>query len=215
MGKTREAGTDLVLAGRELARATVAIILLHGRGSTAESMVALGRALASERTALLAPRAREHSWYPNSFLAPLEENEPKLEESLVEVRAALAQCAAAGIGPERTIFAGFSQGACLATEFVARHPAAYGGLFAFTGGLIGPPGADLHHEGRLDGMAALFSSGDPDPHVPWPRVEDSARELERMGARVQRMRLPGRPHSIEHQEVIAARKLTAQLEALF
>jgi len=105
------------------------------------------------------------------------------------------------------IICGFSQGACLATEFVARYPRPYAALLAFTGGLIGPQGSDLQHPGSLHGVSALFSSGDPDPHVPWTRVEESAHELRRMGAQVQIDRYPGRPHTILPQELSAARIL--------
>jgi predicted esterase len=102
---------------------------------------------------------------------------------------------------------GFSQGACLSSEFVARNPARYGGLIAFTGGLIGPPDADLRHEGNLGGMPALFSSGDPDPHVPWTRVLESAEQFTAMGAEVKTQRYPGRPHTVLPQEIKAARDL--------
>ncbi|HWB99478.1 MAG TPA: hypothetical protein VG672_22365, partial [Bryobacteraceae bacterium] len=100
---------------------------------------------------------------------------------------------------------GFSQGACLATEFVASHPARYAGLVAFTGGLIGPPGSDLAHPGSLEQTPALFLSGDPDPHVPWSRVEESATILQQMGAVVTAQKFPGRPHTISAQELQMAR----------
>ena len=102
---------------------------------------------------------------------------------------------------------GFSQGACLSTEFIARNPARYGGLVAFTGGLIGPAGANLHHAGNLAGMPALFTSGDPDPHVPWSRVLESAKQFTAMGAEVETQRYPGRPHTVLPQEIEAAREL--------
>jgi phospholipase/carboxylesterase len=104
-----------------------------------------------------------------------------------------------------------AQGACLATEFIARHPTHYGAIIAFTGGLVGPSDLDLQHEGSLAGTQALFSSGDPDPHVPWSRVEASARELKRMGARVELMRHAGRPHTILTKELEAARSLIFSL----
>jgi predicted esterase len=90
---------------------------------------------------------------------------------------------------------------------VARNPARYGGLIAFTGGLIGPPDASLHHAGNLEGMPALFSSGDPDPHVPWSRVLASAEQFTAMGAAVKTQRYPGRPHTVLPQEIKSAREL--------
>ncbi len=204
--------TPLLRAGRDLAQAGMAMILLHGRGATAESILPLGEEIGGNGFALLAPQAANAAWYPNSFLAPIEHNEPWLSSALARVKSVLDVCAEAGIGPERTILAGFSQGACLATEFVARHPASYAALLAFTGGMIGPPETDLHHEGRLDGMTALLSSGDPDPHVPWTRVEASAHELERMGAHVQLLRFPGRSHTILREEITAARSIVNQMQ---
>jgi phospholipase/carboxylesterase len=114
---------------------------------------------------------------------------------------------AAGVTRERVVVGGFSQGACLATEFVATHAARYAGLIAWTGGLIGPLGCDLSHAGDLAGTPVFQSSGDPDPHVPWWRVEESARVLMAMGARVTSRRYPGKPHSVSAEEVELAREL--------
>jgi phospholipase/carboxylesterase len=119
---------------------------------------------------------------------------------------------AAGIPRERIVVGGFSQGACLATEFVATHPARYAGLIAWTGGLIGPLGSDISHTGDLGGMLAFQSGGDPDPHVPWSRVEESAKVLTAMGAQVATRRYPGKPHSVSAEEVTLAREL---IEAAF
>lgn len=203
--------TPVLRAGRALAEASFAVVLLHGRGASAEDILGLGFELGTTGGALLAPQARGHAWYPNSFLAPIEQNEPWLGSALAKVEAVVKECEAEGVTRDRIVIAGFSQGACLATEFVAQHPARYGALVAFTGGLIGPPGIDLHHDGSLEGTPVLFSSGDPDPHVPWQRVEDSARELKRMGARVDLRRYPGRPHTILRDEIEAATKLLADL----
>jgi predicted esterase len=193
--------------GEPLAEATGAIVLLHGRGGSAENMLSLTRALRGDGLAYLAPQAAGHTWYPNSFLAPRESNQPYLSSALAKVASVVASIEAAGIGRDRIVVAGFSQGACLATEFVASNPARYAGMIAFTGGLIGPPDANLHHEGSLAGTPALLLSGDPDPHVPWQRVEASAAELERMGAVVTARRYPGRAHTISAEEVDLARAL--------
>jgi predicted esterase len=201
-------------AGAPLASAKGAIVLLHGRGASAEDILSLGGALQQPELALVAPQAAGHTWYPNSFLAPLEANEPYLSSALAKVAAVVAEIEAAGIRRDRIVIAGFSQGACLTTEFVASNPARYAGLIAFTGGLIGPLGMDLHHEGQLAGTPALLLSGDPDPHVPWQRVEDSARELNRMGAVVEAIRYPGRPHTVSMPEIELARKLLLQAFAV-
>jgi len=199
--------TGIVRRGCDLAQAELAIVLLHGRGATAEDILGLVPEIYDPRIAYLAPQAAGNAWYPYSFLAPIEENQPWLTSAIAKVNSVVRLCVDAGIPRQKVVLGGFSQGACLATEFVARHPARYGALIAFTGGLIGPPGADLHHAGSLKATPALLTSGDPDPHVPWARVETSAHELERMGAQVRLKRYPGRPHTILNEELQAAREI--------
>lgn len=205
------AAQPLLYAGTPLAEASGALLLLHGRGASAEDILGLGEALAPAGMALVAPQAADHTWYPYSFLAPRRENEPYLTSALARIAAAVAEFEAAGIPAGRIALAGFSQGACLATEFVARHPRRYAALAAFTGGLIGPPGAPLSVDGSLDGLPVLLSSGDPDPHVPWARVEQSAELYREAGADVTLHRYPNRPHTILDREVDAARALIAGL----
>ena len=190
------ANTPVLHAGTPLAEARGAVVLLHGRGGSAEDILTLASPLHREGLAYLAPQAAGHTWYPQSFMAPLEANEPYLTSALAKVAAVVMRAEAAGINRERIVVAGFSQGACLTTEFAATNPARYAGLIAFTGGLIGPAGTNLHHEGSLHGTPALLLSGDPDPHVPWSRVADTAAELTRMGADVLARRYPrARPHN--------------------
>ena len=196
--------------GAPLAEASGAVVLLHGRGGSAEDILRLAMPLRREGLAYLAPQAAGHTWYSNSFLAPREANEPYLSSALRKVGSVVAEIEAAGISRDRILIAGFSQGACLATEFVASNPARYAGLIAFTGGLIGPLDANLHHEGSLAGTPALFMSGDPDPHVPWQRVQASAAQLQRMAAVVTARRYPGRPHTITAEEVDLARTLVRE-----
>ena len=187
--------------GKPLAEAAGSVILLHGRGGSADDILSLAPELHFPQLAYLAPQAAGNSWYPNSFLAPIAQNEPWLTSALGRVQAIVDMAKAAGIPADRIVIGGFSQGACLASEFVARHPRRYAGLIALTGGLIGPPGADLKHPGNLAGTPAFFGSGDPDPHVPWQRVEESARILTEMGATVTIQRYPNRPHSISADEI--------------
>ena len=193
--------------GAPLAQAAAAVVLLHGRGASAEDILGLAAEMYDERLAYLAPQAADHRWYPNSFMAPIAENEPWLSSALAKVAAVVQLAVHGGLSLERIFICGFSQGACLTTEFIARHPARYGGMVALTGGLIGPPDADLHHAGNLAGMPALFSSGDPDPHVPWSRVLASAEEFTAMGAEVETQRYPRRPHTVLTLEIESARKL--------
>jgi phospholipase/carboxylesterase len=205
------ANMPVVHGGHDLSGARCALILLHGRGSSADNILGLAKTFYDERIAFIAPQAANNTWYPYSFLAPIEQNEPWLSSAIAKVGSLIENCVTAGVEYSSVVVCGFSQGACLATESVARHPAHYGALIAFTGGLIGPSESELRHDGSLAGTQALFSSGDPDPHVPWSRVEASARELERMGARVELMRHTGRPHTVIEKELEAARSLIFSL----
>jgi predicted esterase len=206
------AGSAVLQDGAPLSQADLAVVLLHGRGGSAENILELSSAFRLPNAAYLAPQAAGHSWYPLSFLAPREANEPHLSSALAKVGSVVHSLEQAGFGRERVVIAGFSQGACLATEFLASHPARYGGLIALTGGLIGPPGSLRHSSaGEFAGTPALLCSGDPDPHVPWARVEESAAILQAMGAKVTTKRYPGRPHTITQEELELARDLLLQI----
>lgn len=193
--------------GARLEQAAAAVILLHGRGASAEDILGLATEMYDERVAYLAPQAADHRWYPLSFMAPIKDNEPWLSSALAKVGSIVKQAVGAGVSLEHIFICGFSQGGCLSAEFAARNPARYGGVISLTGGLIGPPDIDLHHPGNFAGMPALFSSGDPDPHVPWTRVVASAEQFRAMGAEVQLQRYPGRPHTVLPQEIKGAREL--------
>jgi phospholipase/carboxylesterase len=193
--------------GEPLDRAAGVVILLHGRGGSAEDILSLAQPLYHPRLAYLAPQAANHTWYPNSFMAPIAENQPWLDSALRKVEATVQMATEADIPVDRILLGGFSQGACLATEFVASHPRRYAGLIALTGGLIGAPGSDLAHTGSLAGTPAFLGSGDPDPHVPFARVQQSAQVLTAMGASVTVRRYPGRPHTITPEELDFARRL--------
>jgi len=208
------ANGELYRAGAPLDQATGAVILLHGRGGAARDILTLSRALAPAGSpiAFLAPQAANSAWYPQSFLADRENNQPELDSALARVQSLIDLVLAAGIPLNRIVLAGFSQGACLATEFMATHPARYAGLIAWTGGLIGPPdstlsGSDPALAGKLAGTPALFASSDPDQWVPWPRVEESAKIFTAMGAQGTLRRYPDKPHSVSGEEIELARKL--------
>jgi predicted esterase len=201
----------LLRDGAPLEKAAGAVILLHGRGGSAKDILSLAAEIYQPELTYLAPQAALHSWYPYSFLAPIEQNQPWLSSALRRVESVLELATQEGLPTNQIVIAGFSQGACLATEFVASHPKRYGGLIALTGGLIGPPGIDLKHTGSVDGMPAFLGSGDPDPHVPWHRVEESARVLDQMGAITTLRRYPGRDHTISAEELELANHLIQQV----
>ncbi|HET8923122.1 MAG TPA: dienelactone hydrolase family protein [Candidatus Acidoferrum sp.] len=193
-------------------KARGAVILLHGRGASATDILGLADELQVPDLAYLAPEAAGNTWYPYSFLAPVEHNEPWLTSALQSVASILEDLSSSGIGHNQVAFVGFSQGACLATEFVARHPSRYGGLVAFTGGLIGPEGTVFHYSGNLDGTPCFLGSGDPDPHVPWERVLESASVLRALGGKVTLKRYPGMPHTVSSDEISVAKKILSSFD---
>ena len=199
--------------GAPLAGAHGVVILLHGRGASAEDILGLSHELAHPGLAYLAPQAANHTWYPTSFLAPQAQNEPWLTSALAKVKSIVDEVVANGIPTEHILLCGFSQGACLSTEFVARNPARYGGLVALTGGLIGTDEevASATRVAGLAGTPGLLLSGDPDPHVPWKRVEQSAAILEAMGADITTKRYPNRPHTVTRDELELANELVARI----
>jgi predicted esterase len=198
-------GGRVAATGAQLPEARAAALLLHGRGATAQGILELAAELAAPGLAFLAPQAAGGTWYPLSFLAAIDANEPWLSSALATVGDLVSRVEAAGIPPARIALVGFSQGACLATEFVARNPRRYGALAAFVGGRIGPPGTRFEAVGTLSGTPALLAAGDPDPHVPWQRVADSAANLEALGATVTLRRHPGFPHAIHPDDLASAR----------
>lgn len=207
------AGQPLRHTGRPLAEAGAAMILVHGRGATAESILELAGYLPHPQMAYLAPQAAGQTWYPYSFLAPIAQNEPYLSSALARLEGLLADVTAAGIPPERVVWAGFSQGACLAAEFVARHAQRYGGVLLFSGGLIGPPGTPRDYAGTLAGTPVFLGCSDRDAHIPLARVEETAEALARLGAAVDKRIYPRMGHTINDDEIRAAAALVAGLPA--
>lgn len=200
-------GQRVATAGPALAAARAAMVLLHGRGAPAEDMLGLAGELGMPDVAFLAPQADGFTWYPNPFLAPLERNEPWLSAALEAVERVLGEVAVAGVPVERTLLLGFSQGACLTTEFAARNPRPYGGVVGLTGGLIGPPGTPRDYPGSLAGVPVFLGCSDVDPHIPLERVDETAAVLGRMGAEVDRRIYPGLPHTVNRDELDAVRAL--------
>lgn len=191
----------VVRAGHPLQEAEAAVVMVHGRGATAESILTLAEEFGRPDLAYVAPQAPGFTWYPYSFLAPIERNEPHLSSALRTLEEVLADLAAAGIPPERTVLLGFSQGACLTLEFAARHAERYAGVVALTGGLIGPPGTPREYPGLFDGTPVFVGCSDRDPHVPEERVHESAEVFRRMEARVTERIYPGLGHTVNEDEI--------------
>jgi phospholipase/carboxylesterase len=198
---------SLRTAGQPLGTATKALIMLHGRGGSAADILSLAAHLRVADFALLAPQAAQNSWYPQSFLAPPAQNEPYLTAALASVAQAVAEAARHGIGPENLYFLGFSQGACLTLDYVARHAKRYGGVVAFTGGLIGDRVRPENYGGDFAGTPIFIGTSDPDFHVPVERVRASTALLTGLGAAVTEQVYPNMGHTISQAEIDLANSL--------
>jgi len=201
----------IVSGGRPLAEARAALILLHGRGATAESILTLAQELNQPEFAYLAPQAAGYTWYPYSFLAPIPQNEPGITSGIAVVYALVEQIASAGISYERIVIGGFSQGACLALEFTARHARRYGGVLGYNGGLIGPEGTPRDYPGSLGGTPIFLGCSDVDAHIPKERVELTAEVLSKLGGQVSMRLYPGMGHTINQDEIEAGREMMTSL----
>lgn len=191
----------VLAAGPPLQEALAAAILLHGRGGSARDILALAGAVDRPEVAWLAPEAAGNAWYPLSFLAPIEENEPWLSSALGAVGRLVDRVGEAGFPPERVVLAGFSQGGCLALEFAAGHARRYGGVAGLSAGLIGPPGTARDYSGNFDGTPVFLGCSDRDPHIPLERVDETAEVLARMGAEVTKRIYPGMGHTVNDDEI--------------
>jgi phospholipase/carboxylesterase len=211
----------MIRAGAPAPRASAGVVLLHGRGGSAADMLSLAEGLALPDVAFLAPEAPGNSWWPTSFLAPMDQMAPFVSAALATVDRALAALVAEGLPRRRLHLLGFSQGACLALEAFARQGAGLGGVLAFSGGLVGtsdaPGGPDaalyghrpkaLDYRTDLAGGRVWISVHAEDPHIPLTRMQDSARTLARLGATVATHVEPGPGHAVFAEDIAAARAL--------
>lgn len=211
-GGDPHAGLPLLRLGAAPGEAEAAVLLVHGRGGSPEGIAEFTRLLNRPSTTWVAPAALQGSWYPYSFLASLDRNQPWLDSALGILDSTVAQLGEEGVPPDRVVLLGFSQGACLATEFTARHARRWGGLAALSGGLIGPPGSLFEYAGSLDGTPAFFGCGDPDPHIPRDRVEESGQVFASLGADVDVRIYEGLGHTVNNDEIEAVRTLLHNLD---
>ncbi len=190
--------------GNPLEESKYAIILVHGRGAQAASMFSLAEALELHKFHWIAPQADQNTWYPYSFLAPIGQNEPGITNGIKILYQIVNDLA---LPNEQIFFTGFSQGACLVSEFLARHPAAYGGAFIFSGGVIGPEDTSREYVGSFSQMPVFIGCSDKDAHVPKWRVEETAEIFEQMKAKVHLTLYPGMPHTIIQDEIDVCKKI--------
>lgn len=198
---------DIITAGKKLPEAKKALIMIHGRGGSAEDMLSLAEHLDVKDYALIAPQATGNTWYPYSFLAPIQQNEPWLSSALSLLGDIVGDIVAQGIPEKDICFLGFSQGACLTLEFVTRNATRYGGVAAFTGGLIGDKIYSDHYKGDFAGTPVFIGTSDPDMHVPVQRVYATTNILKNMQADVTEKIYPNMGHTISHDEISKANTL--------
>lgn len=198
---------NIKTAGKPLKEASKALVMLHGRGGTAQDILRLASHLNVNEYALVAPEATHNTWYPYSFMAPTEQNEPWLSSALDMLKEVVDEVIKYGITADKIYFMGFSQGACLVLEYVARHAQKYAGIAAFTGGLIGNKINRDNYLGSFDNTPVFIGTGNPDSHVPLERVKESVRILEEMGAVVNLKVYDGRQHTVSQDEIEIANKV--------
>lgn len=202
-------GQPVLMRGKPIDEADAAVILVHGRGANAESILTLVPELTHPQFAYLAPQANGNTWYPYPFMQPIERNEPNLSSALATLDRVIKQVVDAGVPVERVVLLGFSQGACLATEFAARNARRYGGVVGFSGGLIGPDGTPRDYPGTMDGTPVFLGCSDVDSHIPKERVQETADVFKRLGANVTMQLYPNMGHTINQDELEFVRAMLA------
>jgi predicted esterase len=203
-------GQRILQAGEPLATAKAAMILVHGRGATAEDIMNIAADVQRPGFTYLAPQAVNNAWYPHPFTAPIESNEPYLSSALAMLEL-LVQQVEATVPVARLVLLGFSQGACLTTEFAARNARRYGAVIGLSGGLIGPDGTPRDYPGSFDGTPVFLGCSDVDPHIPKERVIETADVFTRMGASVTMRLYPGMPHTVSEDELEEVRSIVSAI----
>ncbi len=206
---------ETLYSGKSVAEASKALILLHGRGASPQSILPLADALGASEFAIAVPKASQNRWYPEAFIRPKAQNEPDLSSALALIKDLIAQLNTATIPTEKIIIAGFSQGACLAGEFVAQNPERYGGLMMFSGGLIGlgpTISSSLYKGGSLAQTPVFMGCSDQDFHIALDRFEKSGQILSELGAEVNLKVYPGMDHTIIPEEINEAKKIIESIQ---
>lgn len=201
------ADQPILSSGSAPEESAATLIMIHGRGASAQSILSLYHELGVNNLAAIAPQAAGNTWYPYSFLESIESNQPYLDSALAKIESLVTDLNSRGVSSEHIAILGFSQGACLTLEFAARHPRRYGAIIGLTGGLIGPVGTPRNYPGSLAGTPVFLGSGDPDPHIPFSRAIETRDVLGKMGADFDLRRYPGMSHTISEDELDACREL--------
>ncbi len=204
-------GQPLVIRGRPLAESKAVAILMHGRGHTTETILALADRIGNAAFTYLAPAAKDQTWYPYGFMAPIAQNEPFLSSALTVYNSLIHDLLRQGFSRQQLVLLGFSQGACLTAEYAVRHADRYGGVVLFTGGLIGPPGTIWDYPGSFQETPIFLGTSDVDSFVPVERVHESAALFQQMGANVVERVYPGMDHLVNDDEISFVRSLMQNL----
>lgn len=188
--------------GAPLESAAAAMIMVHGRGAGPRDILSLAPALDRPSVACIAPAAAGGTWYPFPFISPREKNEPGISSGLCVIESLVVDLLARGFPSHKILLLGFSQGACLTSEFTIRHPRRYGGVLVLSGGLIGVPGTTWDDvTADLDGTPVFLGCSDVDSHIPRERVVESEAAFKRLGARTKRILYPGMGHLVNEDEI--------------
>ena len=197
--------------GPAVEEAAAVMIMVHGRGASAQDILGLTTELNAESMTFVAPQAANNTWYPYSFLEPMEKNEPYLSSALGQLTGLVTSMEESGVPAERIILLGFSQGACLSTEFAARNARRYGGVCGLSGGLIGPPGTSRDYAGSLDGTPVFLGCSDVDFHIPVERVYETEETMRAIGGDVTAQIYPGMGHTINQDEIEHVQRIIDQV----
>ena len=206
-------GQPVRIAREPVSRARAAMLMIHGRGASADDILSLSKEFDQPEFAYFAPQAAGNTWYPNRFLVPLTENEPWLSSALAFVEEVLAEITNAGIPAEQIMLLGFSQGACLALEFAARNGRRYGGIIGLSGALIGPDDTPRDYKGSLAGTPVFLGCSDVDFHVPKERVDQTAEVMKSLDGKVTERLYPNMGHTVNQDEIDFVRGMMQRLVA--
>jgi predicted esterase len=202
---------DVLERGPSASEASAAVILIHGRGASAQSMLPLVDEFGVPGVHYVAPQASGHTWYPYSFLQPIENNQPGISSGLQRIHDLITRLEQDGTTMEKIMLLGFSQGGCLATEFAARHPARYGGVVGYSGGLIGPDINPGKYEGDMEETPVFLGCSTTDPHIPKERVDETEVVFKKLGANVTKKLYPGMPHTVNEDEIQIVRSMIKRI----
>jgi predicted esterase len=206
------AGQHVLRFGPDPDNARAAAVLAHGRGGSAQDMLSLARDLRTTDVLYLAPQAAGNTWYPLSFLAPLDQNEPSLSSGLRFLSRVVGELGRRGFAPDRIALIGFSQGACLTLELAARNARRFAAVVGLSGGVIGPPGTPRNYTGSMAKTPVFLGCSDDDPHIPLARVHETADVFRNLGAVVDERIYPQLGHTVNRDELDAVRHLLASID---